>query len=479
MGKTLVKSPLSGVKEQWIKEKKSTFTGISQDAGATFLNLFPDDSGTLRTHAPFKSAGISSLPGNIRAIRAYGSSLILLNYESGYYGIYVLKQGTVTKTGTTVSTYHYDSDGSEFCSQLILCDEQSAELDEGCTHTKLVFFPAKMYCCLGSDGVPSSYGYLPDAIPSFRFATLSKGRLYGIAGQKIYVSGEGGMLDWTFDEEDCEKPDSRHAWVGRTLTSTEAQLPITALVSYKNEVLIFRENAMQSVVGAENPYTVKDLFKVGTSYGKSVKEVDGKLYFISKNRVFCYNGSTVVKLPAPEKDVFLTGAAGVLDGKYCFYGEAGGKKKVYTYDADSKSYACVTVSKAVREFALCNDVLYALVGEKGEADALYCLSADRSAVCFEARFPLMSDRFLSASLYSTVLRATLHGACTMRVCAKACHGSGATNTYTLGTFSGGAGEVTYRLQKRLPSAEEWTLIVEGRGDMTFRGYECSCSAKIR
>lgn len=479
MGKTLVKCPLSGGKEQWIKEKKTTFQGGFQEKGELFSNLLLEPGGTLRTHAPFQSAGISALPGDIRAIRTYGNALILLNYESGYYGIYVLKQGAVSKTGTTVSTYHYDSDGSEFCTQLILCDEQSAQMDEGCTHTKLVFFPAKMYCCLGSDSIPSSYGYLPSVVASFRFATLSKGRLYGIAGQKIYVSGEGGMLDWTFDEEDIEKPDSAHAWVGRTLTSTEAQLPITALVSYKNEVLIFRENAMQSVVGSENPYAVKDLFKVGTPYGKSVREVDGKLYFISKNRVLCYNGSTVTKLPTPERGVLLTGAAGVLDGKYCFYGEADGQKKVYTYDADSNSFACITVDKAVREFALCNDVLYALVGEKGERDALYCLSKEKSAVAFEAHFPLMSDRFSRAALHSTVLRATLHGACSLRVSAKACHASGAVHLYTLGSFSGNSGDVTYRMQKKLPSAEEWTLVVEGTGDMTLRGYECSCRARER
>jgi hypothetical protein len=139
MAKNFVRSVLYGGNEGVIRIKKTAFGGMRNDRGEYYSNVELGSLPYLRTHKPLRALPYA-LPSDVRAIRAYKDHLLLLNMESGYFGIYHLKDGEITKTGTTVATFAPDSDGNDYCSRLLMIDEQSSQIDSGCAHTKLLFF---------------------------------------------------------------------------------------------------------------------------------------------------------------------------------------------------------------------------------------------------------------------------------------------------------------------------------------------------
>ena len=470
MAKNFVRSVLYGGNEGVIRIKKTCFGGMRNDRGEYYSNVELDSLPYLRTHKPLVALPCA-LPSDVRAIRAYKDHLLLLNMESGYFGIYHLKDGEVTKTGTTVSTFAPDSDGNDYCSRLLMIDEQSAEIDSGCAHTKLLFFPSKQTACLSVTGAPTAGSALPASVPSFRHAAISSGRLYGSVGQQVYASGAGGCFDWSYDEQGQE-PLPEHAWKGGSITDTDQNTAVTALIPYKNTVLVFRERAMQAITGNENPFVLKDLYKVGTKYGASVKEIGGILYFLDEKGAVCYNGSTIRRLPALPEGTVLNGAAGVLDGKYCFYGQNGARHYLYTYDPESDGYARCRCYKKVRELANCADKLYALMGEQGEKDCLYTIVEDRSSCYMEVELPLLADSLQRLSMKELTVRLYMKRGSSVRLSMKLSDEQGAVDQQFFDIFQSAAdGEVVLRQRRRMKGAYGATLVLEATGDVTLMGYE--------
>ncbi len=466
----MVRSALFGGREESIKLKKSSFEGVRGDGRTALSNAELSPYG-LRAHRLFQEVNLSGIPSNIRAIKAYGDRLLLFNMESGYFGIYVLSGGTVSKTGTTVKTYPLDSDGSDYCTTVLMTDDGHAKLDGCCAHTKLLFFPSGQTACLSSAMIPMLYSTLPTDIPTFRYAALSKGRLYGSEGQKVYVSGAGGCFDWTYDTQG-EDPSAEHAWKGATGTQTDRSMEVTALMPYKNGVLVFRERALQVITGNENPFVLKDLFKVGTKYGGSVKEVDGKIYFLTDRGPACYNGSTVDYLPPLPQGIATNGVAGELDGRYCIYGTDGVFHHMYSYDEKSKSYAVCKVPQEVRELVNCNGSLYALMGGVGEESKLYLLTEDRSSSYMEAEFSLLDDEYRRVSVRDLAVRLNVSAGSSFRVTVKQRDQNGKTVNCSFDMVHCAAGGVlTYRIRKRIRSSYGVRLLVESVGDVTLGGFE--------
>lgn len=475
MVKKLVKAALYGGESEQILLKKTSFGGMRGDKGEWYSNVELGSLPYLRAHKPLIKAEAAGIPSDLRAIRSYGDRLLLLNMESGFFGIYYLKDGQVAKAGTTVKSFPESSDGSDYCSRLLVIDEQSEQIDEGCAHRKLLFFPTKQTACLNAGGDPSVFSVLPSKVPALEHAAIRAGRLYGSVGQSVYVSGAEGCFDWSFDEEG-EEPLPAHAWKGGSATDTADDPTVTAVIPYKNTVLVFRKRALSAVVGSENPFVMKELYKVGTSFESSVKEVGGRIYFITENKVARFDGNRVDYLPPLPEGAVLNGAAGVLDGRYCFYVKDGVRHYLYSYDEQSDSYGVCKCYKKIRALENCGSTLYALMGEVGDASPLYCISENRSSTYMEAEFPLLKDSFRQVFVRGVSVRMKMTKGSSARITVKLTDREGGITGEVFDIFQSNVeGEVTLIRRKRMKRASGVSLLIEAMGDVKLMGYEVACT----
>ncbi|MBQ8911139.1 MAG: hypothetical protein IJY89_01050 [Clostridia bacterium] len=255
------------------------------------------------------------------------------------------------------------------------------------------------------------------------------------------------------------------------MTVSDGGLPITALCSYKDGVLVFRENAMQMIKGDGAPFAVKDLYKTGTANSKSVKEASGILYFISGDRVARYNGNSLSFLPPLPEGTTLPGCAGVLEGKYCFYALQGQRRLLYTYHPEIDAYSVAELFLDVKEFVSCGEKLYMLASEEGKPNGLYCLFEDRTGTVMNAALPMTLDGHTAFAIDSISLRAKAESDCHVTLSVVLTDDEGQTRTVDIGSFFGEAGSAqVFRVKKRLPRAVKAELLVRTEGDVCLQSY---------
>jgi hypothetical protein len=458
-----VVSPLWEQKE---KERTVKYDVLEEGTfgGDALLNAELVEGQGVRTHRPLVAADLPAFPENLRAVQSYGDTVFLFCQEmaGGHYETYTLKNGTLKKVSTTAATFPFNSDGSDYCNSMVATLDEDAGIDQGCGHTKLLLFPSKQVICINSTDSTVSFGAMDSDVPAFRHATACNGRLYGSVGNKLYVSGESGCFDWFFDESGLLLSS---AWKGGSTTVSEGGLPITALCSYKDEVLIFRENAMQTITGDGAPFAVKDLFKVGTHNSRSVKECRGLLYFVSGNRVACYNGSSVRFLPDLPEGTVLPGAAGVFEGKYYFYAERAGRRYLYSYHPGLKGYGVLEIEKQIKEFVHCGDTLYLFSSEDPDKKYFYLFGEQRTDTLMTCRFPLFPREPIDFFIDQIALRAKPQERLTIDLDVELTDSKGVTVASSYGVLIGKEGDKLFRLNRRTATGHSAEIVVRCRGDV--------------
>lgn len=449
------------------------FKGYSGKNGEmTLLNL-ETDFPFLRSHPLVHAVEQSGLPLDIRGISLYNDSVLLYNMEEGHIGFFVLRDGAFTRCFATVEQYPTDFSGEDYGKQLVLTEDTSPHLtDDLNAQKKLLFFPAGKLGVLGEEMEPNSVIDMPSEVPELECALVAAGRLYGVKGQTLYVSGTGGCFDWQTDGVG-ENPNPNYSYKGKFASFTEKQLPVTALCNYKGNVYIFHENALQKVVGSENPFAVKDLFAVGTQNGRSVREAGGLLYFIDGNRPLCFNGSSLRQLPSLPEGAVLNGAAFVQNGKYCFSLKSGNAFYIYSYDPLSDSYGVLSVPKEPLDYAMTKDGLYIFVAD-GSEKKLYKMGDTRVETYFECILPLFREDLSVKRLSALSLHLEVKSYCYLSVALLSENESGQTFSRTLleQAFTPGSRVLCYR--GRLPATRFLTLKIWGQGDLVLKGIEAEC-----
>ncbi len=468
--KNIAKIPLSGRKSQRVRSHSENIPGITCKSGRyDLMNMQPASEG-LRTHAVLTALPIDSRLTDIRAIYPFDNKLLILNMESGHIGFFVYNGTTYSKCYSTVQTYPYDFDGSTFSNGLVYTEDGSVHIETGNDLPKLLYFPAYQYATVEGNA-PGMLQSMPSEVPKLEFATIAGGRMYGTKGQTVYVSGINGCFDWERDSVSATVSNPNHAWCAGITTHTEKQLPVKALKGYKDYVLIFRENAMQKITGNCNPFEVKDLFRVGTTYRSSVRELEGDLYFIGGKNLYCFNGRSLKKISMPAPSVCPGGPACVYEGRYCFYAEKGNSKLIYSYDPLTDSYGVYTAPGKIVEFALCGEKVLALAEVNGNRK-LYYFSEERGQTSFSCSIPLLQGEYGDAELKSTCLHfKSFSSSCTLVGKINIHQADGLLYEYPLFSKACGSGYMTIRTRARIPIDTQADLFLTGSGDILIEGYE--------
>ncbi len=181
---------------------------------------------------------------------------------------------------------------------------------------------------------------LKSEAPDFTDVTTYAGRLVGCRLNQIRASAYNNVYDWDHDKETEDL--SLRAY----LKNLAVQTYFTACTTYKNRAIFFTEDEMYELYG-DSPlnFEVVKIADVGCVNRHSVCQCDGKLYFISREGIYSYNGSTPTRIsreitaqPIVSENGFestLGGAAGVI---YASYLTEGGRR-LYTYDVERETWA--------------------------------------------------------------------------------------------------------------------------------------------
>lgn len=143
----------------------------------------------------------------------------------------------------------------------------------------------------------SKYGYYKRGIfnyeettaPLFDSVVFYKARVFGSSGSIVMCSGYNNYNDWNLDVTDDIT--SANAWMSTTTANSAADGNIITMHEYLGRISVLKSGFMQEVYGGSNPFSVQDVYAVGTPFPFGVCEAYGRLCFAGKEALRIYGGS--------------------------------------------------------------------------------------------------------------------------------------------------------------------------------------------
>ncbi len=198
---------------------------------------------------------------------------------------------------------------------------------------KLLLLPdMRLIVC---DGGVWSLSGKSDSMPTLGRAVQHFERLFGIYGDRLYVSCAGDCTDFS---EGVDNLPPTAGW--QTVTSDG---DFTAIASFDGRVAVFTERNMMTVRGTDLPFSLTLEGAYGCRRQSSLAVLDGGLYFASQNGIMRYNGSSIecidgLPCGVDYADALLTESDGMLVIKLAEYEEP------YVYNPISRSITQISLA---------------------------------------------------------------------------------------------------------------------------------------
>lgn len=157
------------------------------------------------------------------------------------------------------------------------------EIPDGGTKPRLTSVQYWRYSTGENLGAPEISG-----APLIDHMTVHQSRLFSVGNNRVYASGYNNYADYTLDT--ANEINESHAWMSTSQSNPKAAGDFTAIATYGNHVLLFREKFLQEVYGTKNPFRIVDIGEFGTIDQRSICEINGVLYFVGNDGVYAYSG---------------------------------------------------------------------------------------------------------------------------------------------------------------------------------------------
>lgn len=196
--------------------------------------------------------------------------------------------------------------------------------------------------------------------PTLNYGVVFQSRLFGIDDGKIYASMFNDYAGWDLDT--ATETNSSNAWISALNANTMANGKLSAIVTYQDRVVVFRENYMYEVRNTRNPFRVSDIFQEGCIDWRAALVVGEKLIFTGRKSVNVYTGSKPVDISRNlNVERFYDAAAGT-DGKNYYLYCATDKKEhsLFVYDNVVGQWSEREIDKKVLSFTANNNGVYML-----------------------------------------------------------------------------------------------------------------------
>lgn len=207
---------------------------------------------------------------------------------------------------------------------------------------------------------------IEEAIPNADRIVAYNTRLFGVDGNKIFASGAGSYSDYELDTADDF--DENNAWYSATPGDA-----FTALTTFDGRVTAFKPQGLYQAYNTKNPFRIKEISKVGTSFGDTVSETENVLYYANENGIYAFGGSYPKNIALERLDMTCfkgsTATGGAYGGKYYFRREtdfdnkfkAAGTKPVLVYDGHTGAWSVLSfATEELYYYGATEKALYAI-----------------------------------------------------------------------------------------------------------------------
>ena len=168
-------------------------------------------------------------------------------------------------------------------------------------------------------------GAVPDASQVTAFNT----RLFGVNGSKVFASAAGNIVDYELDT--ATDFDENNAWYCAT-----DYADFTDLFAFDGRVTLLSPDGLYQLYGTKNPFRVREISAVGTSWRGAFGITENILFYTNKDGVYAFTGAYPENISESmlSKSIFSSaqkaiGAAG--DGRYYL--------NIYPYSAITSEYS--------------------------------------------------------------------------------------------------------------------------------------------
>ena len=173
---------------------------------------------------------------------------------------------------------------------------------------------------IGTGTYPSN-GSCPDIDYACVYGGIS--RVFGVKGDHIYANEYGKFDKWvTFEGIESD------SWGIEVASEGD----FNGVVLYKNHIVAFKPNFTHEQWGTRPPFRIQDIFNIGTIDHRSIKEVNGKLFFCSKDGVYTYEGGKQKLISFNLNKRYQKARAGTDGRKYYLSMYDGTEWNLFVYD---------------------------------------------------------------------------------------------------------------------------------------------------
>lgn len=224
--------------------------------------------------------------------------------------------------------------------------------------TIIFIFPDKKYYNITTNTFGTvGTGTYPTAgsCPDMNYVCIHANRIFGVKGNVIYACQYNDPFDWTtFDTTNSA------AWSSDTSESSS----FTGITSYQGHVTMFKADLMYELYGDNsNNFWVKEVAKKGCIDGNTISQINGIVYFVSRDGVNIYGGGLPIPISTELGATYTSGVAGTDGRKYYLSLYNGSTYMLYVYDSFYKTWHKED-DLNVNAFALSSGNLYCLSGNK-------------------------------------------------------------------------------------------------------------------
>lgn len=235
-------------------------------------------------------------------------------------------------------------------------------------------------------GTGATFGY--------KYISTHLARLFGavgsIVGASAYMDSGNWETNLSYLATGSTGYGAGHAWVSSLQSdNNESEGSITGMCTFGDRVIVFKRNTMYEVYNTKNPFRVRDIFAEGTIDNRSVKVVDGNLFFVSEQNVNIYTGGNPRSISEKLNiNQFTKAVAGVYGRKYYLFASGAYKNgttftnQLFVYDTftDSWTKSAITILHAITHEPMNIDVVYTTNSQDG---TLYLLTPGNTGAIYK------------------------------------------------------------------------------------------------
>lgn len=204
---------------------------------------------------------------------------------------------------------------------------------------------------------------VPPAMPDIEYAAVHLSRLFGVGGDRVYVSGYNDYANWNLDTVD--EYNESNAWCSPAQSNTKAGGEFTGITNFQGHVVCFKRDFMHEIYNTKNPFRIQDIYAEGAIDQRTIQDVDGKLIFVSEDGVKIYTGSNPRIIDYNLNMTSYANAVSGTDGRcyYLYCEDAAWNRRLFVYDTYSDNWSEQSIDSTVLSFARTKSGMFMLCSD--------------------------------------------------------------------------------------------------------------------